>query len=69
MIKGIAKLVAYKKAPMRTFVLLHPIRALKWGAMFFLGKKIWEGVRSEGTPKGQTTPRRASTRQTTTRQP
>jgi hypothetical protein len=48
MIRGIAKLVAYKKAPMKTFALLHPVRALKWGAMFFLGKKLWEGMRSEG---------------------
>ncbi len=51
MIKGIAKLVAYKKAPFKTFALLHPVRALKWGAMFFLGKKLWDGVRSESESK------------------
>lgn len=45
MLKGLAKLFAYKKAPKKTFALLHPVRALKWGAGLILLKKLWEGVR------------------------
>lgn len=33
MLKGLAKLIAYKKKPKTTFALLHPIKAAKWGAM------------------------------------
>ena len=40
MIKTIAKLVAYKKAPAKTFALLHPVKALKWGAIFFVVSKV-----------------------------
>lgn len=40
MLKTLAKLVAYKKAPKRTFALLHPIKAAKWGAGLFLLKKL-----------------------------
>ena len=40
MIRTIAKLVAYKKAPAKTFALLHPMKALKWGAIFFLVSKV-----------------------------
>lgn len=36
MLKGIAKAVAYYKAPAKTFALLHPLKAAKWGAIFFL---------------------------------
>ena len=39
MLKTIAKLVAYKKAPAKTFALLHPVKALKWGAIFFVVSK------------------------------
>lgn len=45
MLKGLAKLVAYKTAPKRTFALLHPIKALKWGAALLLAKKLWKGTR------------------------
>ncbi|HUG39380.1 MAG TPA: hypothetical protein VMM12_02790 [Longimicrobiales bacterium] len=40
MIFKLAKLVAYKKAPAKTFAVLHPIKALKWGAVFFLISKL-----------------------------
>lgn len=40
MIKTIAKLVAYKKAPAKTFAVLHPVKALKWGAIFFVVSKV-----------------------------
>lgn len=40
MIKTIAKLIAYKKAPAKTFALLHPLKALKWGAIFLVVKKV-----------------------------
>jgi hypothetical protein len=43
--RKLLKLVAYAKAPKATFALLHPIRALKWGAAFYVGKKVWERAR------------------------
>lgn len=50
MLKALAKLVAYKKAPKRTFALLHPIRAVKWGAGLFLLKKLTDGLRGDKGP-------------------
>ncbi len=50
MIRRLLKLTAYTKAPKTTFVLLHPIRALKWGAAFYVGKKMYERVRSLSEP-------------------
>lgn len=47
MLKALAKLVAYKKAPKSTFALLHPIRAVKWGAGLFLLKKLTDGLRGD----------------------
>jgi hypothetical protein len=44
--RKLLKLAAYAKAPRATFAILHPIRALKWGAAFYVGKKVWERVRS-----------------------
>jgi hypothetical protein len=38
----IAKIVAYAKAPRKTFVLLHPVRALKFGAAYYAGKMLLE---------------------------
>lgn len=43
MIRKLAKLVAYKKAPAKTFAVLHPMKALKWGAVFFLVSKLIGG--------------------------
>lgn len=43
MLKGLTKLVAYKSAPKRTFALLHPVKALKWGAVFLLARKLFGG--------------------------
>jgi hypothetical protein len=50
--RKLLKLAAYAKAPKATFALLHPIKALKWGAAFYVGKKVWERVRraSEHVP-------------------
>jgi hypothetical protein len=50
--RKLLKLAAYAKAPKATFALLHPIRALKWGAALYVGKKVWERVRraSESMP-------------------
>lgn len=36
MLKGISKAVAYYKAPVKTFAVLHPIKAVKWGGIFLL---------------------------------
>jgi hypothetical protein len=44
--RKLMKLAAYAKAPRATFFLLHPVRALKWGAMFYVGKKVYERVRN-----------------------
>lgn len=51
MLKALAKLVAYKKAPKSTFALLHPIRAVKWGAGLFLLKKLTDGLRGDKGPR------------------
>lgn len=42
MLTRLVKLFAYSRAPKSTFALLHPVRALKWGAGLFLVKKIWD---------------------------
>lgn len=36
MFKGLAKAFAYYKAPAKTFAVLHPLKALKWGGIFLL---------------------------------
>lgn len=41
MLRKLAKAVAYKNAPRKTFALLHPWKALKWGAALFLAKKLF----------------------------
>lgn len=40
------KLAAYAKAPRATFFLFHPIRALKWGAAFYVARKLYERVKN-----------------------
>jgi hypothetical protein len=44
--RKLLKLAAYAKAPKATFLLFHPIRALKWGAVFYVGKKLYERGRN-----------------------
>jgi hypothetical protein len=44
MLKGLAKLAAYKKAPKATFAMLHPIKAVKWGALLFAAKLVFDRV-------------------------
>lgn len=39
MLRKIAKLAAYKKAPVKTFVAMHPVRAAKMGVAYLLVKK------------------------------
>jgi hypothetical protein len=46
MIGRIAKVLAYAKAPRRTFVALHPWRAAKLGAAFWIGRKLFGGRRT-----------------------
>lgn len=36
MLKGLAKAFAYYKAPAKTFAVLHPLKAVKWGGIFLL---------------------------------
>jgi hypothetical protein len=42
MVGGILKMVAYTKAPLKTFMVMHPMRALKWGATYFVVKTALE---------------------------
>ena len=46
MIGKLAKMVAYSKAPKKTFALLHPFRAAKLAAVFFIGRKLFGGKKS-----------------------
>lgn len=47
MIKRITKLIAYYKAPRETFMLLHPLKTLKLGALFLAGSVLFgDRVRS-----------------------
>ena len=45
MLKRVAKAVGYYKKPKHTFALLHPFKALKLGAVVWLGRKIFGGSR------------------------
>lgn len=40
MFRSLMKMLAYSKAPRSTFALLHPRSALKYGALFWIGKKL-----------------------------
>lgn len=42
------RLTAYAAAPVTTFVLLHPVRALRWGAVYLIVKNVLEGGRRTG---------------------
>jgi hypothetical protein len=44
MLKRIAKLAAYAKAPKATFAMLHPIKAVKWGAILMAAKVVLDKV-------------------------
>ncbi len=37
----IAKLLAYAKYPRRTFLMLHPIRAAKFGLAYLAGRRLF----------------------------
>jgi len=52
MIAGIAKLIAYKKAPVRTFTVLHPLKAAKWAGIFLVvGTALKRAARGGGEKK------------------
>lgn len=40
MVRGITKAIAYYKAPRQTFALLHPVKAIKLGALVLAGRMI-----------------------------
>ena len=40
MVGRMLKAVGYVKAPVKTFMVLHPVRALKWGAAYLVVKKL-----------------------------
>lgn len=39
MLRKIAKLMAYKKAPKTAFAVIHPVRAAKYGVIYLVVKK------------------------------
>lgn len=45
MLKSLTKAVAYWKAPVKTFALLHPMKALKWGGMILVAKVLFDRAR------------------------
>ncbi|MBW3534607.1 MAG: hypothetical protein KY453_05230 [Gemmatimonadetes bacterium] len=45
MLRKVAKLIAYKKAPRRTFAVMHPLKALKYGAIYLVVKKVLDSRR------------------------
>lgn len=45
MLRRLAKIVGYSKAPKRTFAVLHPLKAAKWGAALWLVKKLFSSDR------------------------
>lgn len=50
MVGRIVKMAAYTKAPVKTFVTLHPVRALKWGAMYLVVKKVLDMRKHRSAP-------------------
>ena len=44
---------AYAKAPVETFVLSHPLRALKWGAMYLTVKTLLDMRRKHRPAHGR----------------
>jgi hypothetical protein len=49
--RKLLKLAAYTRAPKATFALLHPIRALKWGAVYYVGRKLYDRARRFAEPR------------------
>lgn len=47
MLGKLTKAAAYVKSPKKTFALLHPIRAVKYGAAFWLLKRVFRGSRGK----------------------
>ena len=45
MVGRVLKAAGYVKAPVQTFMLLHPMRALKLGATYLVVKKVLEARR------------------------
>lgn len=43
MIRKLFKAAAYAKAPKSTFAALHPFKAAKYGALFWVGKQLLGG--------------------------
>lgn len=43
MFKKIATLLAFRKAPLKALFLLSPMRFLKLGAVYMIGKKLFSG--------------------------
>lgn len=59
MFSKLLKLAAYKKAPVKTFALLHPMKALKWGAVILILRKVFGGGQEGKERQGR---RRTSSR-------
>lgn len=48
----LAKMVSYVKAPLKTFIVLHPVRTLKFGAAYWVGSMLFR-KRKEDRPRPQ----------------
>jgi hypothetical protein len=57
----IAKLMAYARYPRRTFLLLHPIRAAKFGLAYLAGRRLFGDAkaRRNGGKRGASTRHRS----------
>jgi hypothetical protein len=42
MVGRVLRLAGYARAPVKMFMVMHPVRALKWGATYLIVKKALE---------------------------
>ena len=54
----IAKLLAYAKYPRRTFFMLHPIRAAKFGLAFLAGRRLFGDANGKAKRRKRRRPHR-----------
>lgn len=45
----LVKMVSYMKAPRKTFIALHPVKTLKFGAAYWAGKMLFARLNRERT--------------------
>jgi len=60
MLRKALRLAAYVKAPVKTFMLMHPMRALKWGAAYLIVKTALDVERRPKQERTRARPRKTS---------